>query len=75
MGCPVVVPAIGCLPELVDPEIGTTYDPSNAEALGQALAQARQYDLTSCRGAAISRMRELRWEDIARRTLEAYRAP
>jgi glycosyltransferase involved in cell wall biosynthesis len=52
-----------------------TYDPSNAEALGQALAQARQYDLTSCRGAAISRMRELRWEDIARRTLEAYRAP
>ena len=75
LGCPVLVPAIGCLPELVTPQIALTYDPSQPQALLQALEAARRHDLASCRSLAIARMRDLDWGDIARRTLQVYRSP
>ena len=72
LGCPVVVPAIGCLTELVDAGIGLTYPPAQPGALLQALQKARELDLASCRIAAVARMRTLDWKGIARRTLDAY---
>jgi glycosyltransferase involved in cell wall biosynthesis len=52
LGCPVIVPAIGCLPELMDERIGLTYDSADPAGLGEALARARQIDLAPCRVAA-----------------------
>jgi beta-1,4-mannosyltransferase len=72
LGCPVIVPAIGCLTELVDPSIGLTYDPTKQDSLLQVLLQARTVNLTSCRKEALSRMTMLDWNGIAQRTLEAY---
>ena len=37
MGRPVIVPALGCLPELVSPDAGIVYDPADPHALGQAM--------------------------------------
>ncbi|MEO6875310.1 MAG: glycosyltransferase [Opitutaceae bacterium] len=72
LGCPVVVPASGCLTELVDARIGLTYNPAQPGALLQALQNARGLDLPSCRTEALARMRTLDWKGIARRTLDAY---
>jgi glycosyltransferase involved in cell wall biosynthesis len=72
LGCPVVVPAIGCLTELVDSRIGLTYDPTRPDSLLRALQQVRNLDLPSCRTEALTRMRKLDWTGIARRTLDVY---
>lgn len=74
LGCPVLVPAIGCLPEVVNERIGWLYDPSDPEALLRSMREVRGRDLESCRSAAVDAMRELHWDGIARKTLEAYRA-
>lgn len=41
-GRPIIVPAIASFPELVAPEVGILYDPSQPDALVSALQQARQ---------------------------------
>ena len=72
--CPVLVPAIGCLPELVDATVGAVYNPAAAGGLGQALDEARQLRRDGLRPGIEQRLRELSWDGIARTTLEAYRA-
>ncbi|MSU65251.1 MAG: glycosyltransferase [Opitutus sp.] len=72
--CPVVVPAIGCLPELVDETVGAIYHPTAAGGLGQALREAQAIRREALRPGIEQRLRELSWDGIARTTLEAYRA-
>lgn len=72
--CPVVVPAIGCLSELIDSTVGATYDPAAPGALGQALEDARRLNRDALRPGIEQRLRELSWDGIARTTLEAYHA-
>jgi glycosyltransferase involved in cell wall biosynthesis len=72
--CPVIVPAIGCLPELVDASVGTLFDPTQPGALTQAMIAARSVNRETLRPGIEQRLRELSWEGIARTTLEAYRA-
>lgn len=72
--CPVIVPAIGCLPEVVDESVGATYDPSRSGALTQAMSAARSIRREALRPGIEQRLRELSWEGIARTTVEAYRA-
>ena len=72
--CPVLVPAIGCLPELVDSSVGAIYEPTGRDALGQALANARSIRRAALRPGIEQKLRELSWDGIARTTLEAYRA-
>jgi hypothetical protein len=70
----VLVPAIGCLPELVDSSVGAIYEPTGRDALGQALANARSIRRAALRPGIEQKLRELSWDGIARTTLEAYRA-
>jgi glycosyltransferase involved in cell wall biosynthesis len=72
---PVIVPAIGCLPELVDDSIGAIYDPHEPDALAHAMRAIQQYDLTTYGSAAYRRAESLSWDTIARQSLEAYRYP
>jgi glycosyltransferase involved in cell wall biosynthesis len=72
-GRPVVAPAKGCLPELLDEELGIVYAPGQAGALGLAMEAIRERDLAACGRAAFRRARSLSWGPIARLTLEAYR--
>ena len=71
-GRPVIVPAIGCLPELIDDSIGILYDPKQEDDLLGALGAARRRDLDAAYAAARSHAQSLAWDRIARRTLEAY---
>ena len=73
-GLPVIVPAVGCLPELVDEAVGICYDQQQPGALQQAMLAMQQRDLASLRQAAYERAQTLDWQVIGRQTLAAYQA-
>ena len=73
-GRPVIIPAIGCLPELIDHTSGILYNPQDPAALSQAMTDIRQIDLAAASRAAFQRAQSLSWDGIARQTLEVYRA-
>jgi glycosyltransferase involved in cell wall biosynthesis len=73
-GCPVIGPAIGCLPQAVDSSVGALYDPGSPEALPEALRCARRRRREEMLPAIERRLEELSWDGIARTTLEAYRS-
>jgi glycosyltransferase involved in cell wall biosynthesis len=70
--CPVIVPAIGCLPQQVDAAVGVVYDPAVPDALQRALEQASSLRRDALRPAMEQRLRDISWEKIASKTLEAY---
>ncbi len=70
---PVIVPGIGCLPELVDKRMGVVYDPGQPDALKEAMVTVQERDLAACGRAAYRQAESLSWESIAGLTLEAYR--
>jgi beta-1,4-mannosyltransferase len=71
--CPVVVPAIGCLPELVDERVGVLYDPQTPDALAGALQKAAGIRRQGLRSGIERKLAALNWRDIAVKTVEAYR--
>ena len=72
-GKPLIVPRLGCLPELVAGGSGLLYDPHAADGLADALNEARSLDLDAARAAALARTRELDWDPIAARIAALYR--
>ena len=72
-GLPLILPRLGCLPELVDDHMGILYDPTASGALAAALVEARRLDLTAAREAALRRSEGLGWDAIASRIVELYR--
>lgn len=71
-GLPVIVPRLGCLPELVTAEAGIVYDPERLATLAQALQRIKQCDLEHMGRAASELAQQLSWELIAKRTAEVY---
>ncbi len=63
-GRPVVAPAIGCLPETVPPENEFLYDPTDGDALTEALRQA--YDHPDLESIGRANQRHARAQDWAR---------
>ncbi|MBV7339141.1 glycosyltransferase [Chloroflexi bacterium TSY] len=70
----VIVPAIGCLPELVNDEIGILYNPKQPDGLEQALRIFRDCNRTALNKAAYHHAQSLAWDKIAQQTLEAYQS-
>lgn len=73
-GLPVIAPAMGCLPELVTPEAGSLYDPSDPGALGKTLEAARNWDLSAKGATSRSIADGQTWDQIARQTIDVYRS-
>jgi glycosyltransferase involved in cell wall biosynthesis len=69
---PVILPAIGCLPEVIDNTMGALYNPNELGALEQAMRAMKQRNLEPCRQAIRERLKRLSWDKIARQTLHAY---
>jgi beta-1,4-mannosyltransferase len=72
-GKPLVLPRLGCLPELVGDDAGIVYDPENADGLAGALRQARLFDAHRSGAAALARSGQLDWDPIAERIAALYR--
>ncbi|OGG57261.1 MAG: hypothetical protein A3F84_24345 [Candidatus Handelsmanbacteria bacterium RIFCSPLOWO2_12_FULL_64_10] len=71
-GKPVILPRLGCLPELADDTMGLLYDPEDATGLEKAIVEARKRDLKAAGRAAFARARALDWDGIAARVAEVY---
>ncbi len=71
-GTPVIVPAQGCMPELISPETGILYPSSDTSTLAHAMQQIKQADLSAMSAAAQSLADSLQWEHVARQTTEVY---
>ena len=74
-GRPVIVPAMGCLPELVTEGVGLLYDPKDPDSLAHTLQECAQVDLQDMGRHALERVREFSWREMAEQTLAAYRMP
>ena len=71
---PAIVPALGCLPTQMDPAAGALYPANAPGALTKAMLAIRDRDLAAAEGAAWRSASALDWDEIARMTIEAYRA-
>jgi len=72
-GKPVILPRLGCLPELIDDTMGLLYDPNDERGLEKALIEIRKRDLKAAGRAALERARKLDWDSIASRIAKLYR--
>ncbi|WP_144920700.1 glycosyltransferase family 4 protein [Halorubrum salsamenti] len=73
-GRPVIAPAIGCLPETVPPENELLYDPSDDDALAEALRRAYDHpDLESIGCANHCHARSQSWAQAAGALTDIYR--
>ena len=70
---PVIAPATGCLPELVDDRSGILYDPDDPRALSRALRAAMEADLDAMGGVAYDRALQFTWDRVGSVVAAAYR--
>jgi glycosyltransferase involved in cell wall biosynthesis len=73
-GLPVIVPRLGCLPEVVTAEAGILYDPEKPTALGEALREIKRRDVRKMGVAARVLTERLSWERVAQQTAAVYHA-
>jgi beta-1,4-mannosyltransferase len=71
-GRPVILPAIGCLPELLQEGGGLLYDPTDADGLLGAMTAARSLDMPTASREAYQLARSLDWDEIAQQTKRVY---
>jgi glycosyltransferase involved in cell wall biosynthesis len=71
---PVILPRLGCLPELADDTMGILYESGKPGALADAMRAIRTRDLEVAGKAAGARARSLDWDGIAERVAALYRA-
>ena len=72
-GKPVILPRLGCLPELIDDRMGILYDVKAAGGLEDALGRARKMDMDVAQAAALACAHRLNWRDIAAQVAAVYR--
>ncbi|MHA1380616.1 MAG: glycosyltransferase family 4 protein [Candidatus Helarchaeota archaeon] len=72
-GKPVIVPAIGCIPDVLDIEGSILYNSSEKEGLLKAMQCALDVDLQKIGKHNFELAKKLRWDKIAKRTYGAYR--
>jgi glycosyltransferase involved in cell wall biosynthesis len=73
-GKPLVLPNIGCMPELINKTQGILFDPSDPNGLQKSLAKVREYNLVDAERAAFARAQELNWDTIAQQLATLYKA-
>ena len=73
-GKPLILPNIGCMPELINNTQGILFDPHNPEGLQQALTNIRNHNLANAERSAFDRAQELGWDNIAQHLAPLYRA-
>lgn len=71
-GKPAIAPAIGCIPDVLDNKGSFLYDPSAKDGLLRAMQLALDADLIKMGEHNFELAKQLRWDDIAKRTYEVY---
>jgi len=71
-GLPVIVPRIGCMPELLSHQSELLYEQGEREALRETLTTVRSADLASIGQKNRAKMEKLDWGMVAERTRDIY---
>jgi len=71
-GLPIIVPDLGCLPELITEDAGLVYRANNTAELSHALVEIRDHDLQAMGSAGKMIAEKLDWADIGRKTVALY---
>lgn len=71
-GKPIIAPAMGCIPDILDDEGSFQYDPSREDGLLEAMQHALGADLLKMGKHNFELAEQLQWNDIGRRTREVY---
>lgn len=71
-GKAVVVPRLGCLPDLLDDEGAVLYDPEQPDALRTALEATAERDLEEMGNHNMTNVSKYDWDSIAEQTRETY---
>jgi len=71
-GRPVIAPAIASFPELVTPETGILYDPSQPDALVSALQQARERSWSA--SAIFNYVHQFDWDRLGPQLASLYQS-
>ena len=71
-GRPVIVPRLGCLPELVGDDAGFVYAAGSAGELSAAIKSASTADLVAMGAAVRQRAKAHTWRDLAACTMKTY---
>lgn len=69
---PVIVPRMGCLPELVEPEYGWLFNPDDPNSLAEVMGVAASSDADRVGEQAYKKMVNYSPERFAQQTLKAY---
>jgi beta-1,4-mannosyltransferase len=72
-GKPVIAPAIGCMPDILDNEGNFLYEPSDPNGLLKAMQLALEADLIKMGKHNFQLAKQYSWEGIAKGTAEIYR--
>lgn len=72
-GKAVIIPNIGCVPEVLDSQGGFLYDPNEGKGLLKAMERALEADLAAMGQHNFDRAKDLDWDGIAQKTVEVYR--
>lgn len=72
-GKPVILPHIGCLPEVVDQTMGHLFDAKASRGLQAAMLAIRKRDIDALSHCAYERAKSLHWDGIAERLAVLYR--
>lgn len=71
-GKPIIAPAIGCIPDLLDSEGSFLYGPSEEDGLVKAMKKALTCELKKMGEHNFELAKQLRWDEIARKTHDVY---
>lgn len=71
-GKPVIAPAIGCIPYVLDSKGNFLYDLSEKEGLLKAMKQALDADLKKMGEHNFELAKQLSWDEIGKRTYDVY---
>ena len=71
-GKPIIAPAIGCIPDVLDNKGSFLYDPLNKEALLKAMKQTLNANLKKMGKHNIELAKQFQWGKIAKKTHEVY---
>jgi glycosyltransferase involved in cell wall biosynthesis len=71
-GRPVIVPRIGCLPELIEPGLGWLFEQDNPASLAEVMDKAAQCEVEKVGDKAFHKLSKCTPERFAEQTLNAY---
>ena len=70
---PVIIPRIGCIPDLVDETMGELYDASNPNGLLSSMEKIRNRDIISMGTASYKKAKMCDWKDVGKKTADVYK--